>query len=156
MGPTYLTLYIYVTVVYFGLFVGLLTMRAGSVPNALAGLRNLFPIQDEVLSLIATWYAMLCCYLWEACPFMNRSRGGVDLGRVEKRYGANGRRRGRRNCSQDIKLINELKSDCLFFISQTPSWNHFAQVFNDCIHTASDYDYLFIYFFIIVCECSIY
>ena len=36
MGLTY-ALYIHVTVVYLGLFVGVLTMGAGAVPNALTG-----------------------------------------------------------------------------------------------------------------------
>ena len=62
MGPTW-TIYIYVTVVYLGLLVGLLTVGAGAAPDALAGTWEPLPhtglpcpalIQGEVLTLTAT------------------------------------------------------------------------------------------------------
>lgn len=49
-------------------------------PQALIGSSDLIPhtglpwldsIQWEVLRVIATWYAILCWYPWEACSFLN-------------------------------------------------------------------------------------
>ena len=68
-------------------------------------------IQGEVLSFMATWHALW--YPWEACPFLKRNRGGVDL--------------GRKNCSWDVKQINKFKS----YIKQTNKQK--LKYFPDCV-----------------------
>lgn len=51
-------------------------------------------IQDEVLSLTTTWYAMFCWHPWEPCTSLNTNRG-VDRGSREKVGGATWRKEGR-------------------------------------------------------------
>lgn len=87
MGPTK-ALYIYwhrgylQIVLYLGVLVGLLTMETRAISNALTGSWKLTLyteyklIQGEVLYFTATWYTIF--YEWEAFPFLNRIKGGVD------------------------------------------------------------------------------
>lgn len=109
MGPTK-ALYIYwhrgflQIVLYLGLLVGLLTMETRTISNALTGSWKLSLytellcsalIQGEVLYFTATWYTIF--YEWEAFPFLNRIKGGVDGEWIR-------RKRGRGNFSQHIKI----------------------------------------------------
>lgn len=86
--------------------VGLLTVGEGPVPDALAGFGNVcltlgYLTKPEKLSPPSVWYAMLCCYLSEACSFLNKHRGRGDEG-VEGKSGRTWEERRERNCGQDV------------------------------------------------------
>lgn len=84
-------------------------MGTGPVPNALTDFWE--PIPHSGLpypvntrgGANTTWYAMLCQYPWEICPFLKRNRG-VDCGKgMLDVSGGKGRRGGKGNCDRNVK-----------------------------------------------------
>lgn len=63
-------------------------------------------IYGEMFSLTETWYAMICWFLWEMSPFLNRKREERDWG-CEYRVGLGKglSRVWRRNCGKDIIIM---------------------------------------------------